>query len=73
MAAGARTQLVNLVAAVFCFLTLGSLTPLFRDMPHPALAAIPSELSGGRNLGLATRVSKLKVLRSVWRPRASRE
>src|SRR5499427_8395758 len=40
MAAGARTQLANLVAAVFCFLTLIFLTPLFRGMPHPALAAI---------------------------------
>jgi SulP family sulfate permease len=40
MAASARTQLANLVAAVFCFLTLILLTPLFRGMPHPALAAI---------------------------------
>jgi sulfate permease, SulP family len=40
MAAGARTQVANIVAAVFCFLTLVLLTPLFRDMPHPALAAI---------------------------------
>jgi len=40
MAAGARSQLANLVAAVFCFLTLVFLTPLFRGMPHPALAAI---------------------------------
>ena len=40
MSAGARTQLANLVAAVFCFLTLIWLTPLFRGMPHPALAAI---------------------------------
>ena len=40
MAAGARTQLANLVAAIFCFLTLVLLTPLFRGMPHPALAAI---------------------------------
>src|SRR5262249_4335359 len=40
MAAGARTQLANLVAAIFCFLTLIFLTPLFRGMPHPALAAI---------------------------------
>jgi sulfate permease, SulP family len=40
MAAGARTQLSNIVAAVFCFLTLIFLTPLFRGMPHPALAAI---------------------------------
>jgi sulfate permease, SulP family len=40
MAAGARSQLANLVAAVFCFLTLALLTPLFRGMPHPALAAI---------------------------------
>jgi high affinity sulfate transporter 1 len=38
--AGARTQLANLIAAVFCFLTLVFLTPLFRGMPHPALAAI---------------------------------
>jgi MFS superfamily sulfate permease-like transporter len=40
MAAGARTQVANLVAALFCFLTLVLLTPLFRGMPHPALAAI---------------------------------
>jgi high affinity sulfate transporter 1 len=40
MAAGARTQLANLVAAGFCLLTLVLLTPLFRGMPHPALAAI---------------------------------
>jgi SulP family sulfate permease len=40
MVAGARTQLANLVAAVFCFLTLILLTPLFWGMPHPALAAI---------------------------------
>jgi MFS superfamily sulfate permease-like transporter len=40
IAAGARTQVANLVAAVFCFLTLVWLTPLFRGMPHPALAAI---------------------------------
>jgi high affinity sulfate transporter 1 len=40
MVAGARSQLANVVAAVFCFLTLVLLTPLFRDMPHPALAAI---------------------------------
>src|SRR5262249_38703013 len=40
MAAGARTQLANLITAVSCFLTLVLLTPLFRGMPHPALAAI---------------------------------
>jgi MFS superfamily sulfate permease-like transporter len=40
MSAGARSQLANLVAALFCFLTLVFLTPLFRGMPHPALAAI---------------------------------
>src|SRR4029453_10826753 len=40
MSAGARTQLANLVAAVFCFLPLVLLTPLFRGMPHPALGAI---------------------------------
>jgi high affinity sulfate transporter 1 len=40
MAAGARSQVANLVAAVLCFLTLVLLTPLFRGMPHPALAAI---------------------------------
>jgi SulP family sulfate permease len=40
MVAGAHTQLANLVAAVFCLLTLVLLTPLFRGMPHPALAAI---------------------------------
>jgi len=40
MAAGAHTQFANIVAAMFCFLTLVFLTPLFRGMPHPALAAI---------------------------------
>ena len=40
MAAGAGTQVANLVAAALCFLTLVFLTPLFRSMPHPALAAI---------------------------------
>jgi high affinity sulfate transporter 1 len=40
MAAGARTQVANLVAALLCFLTLILLTPLFREMPHPTLAAI---------------------------------
>jgi len=40
MAAGARSQVANLVAAVFCILTLILLTPLFRNMPEPALAAI---------------------------------
>jgi SulP family sulfate permease len=40
LAAGARTQLANIVAAVFCVLTLIFLTPLFRGLPHPALAAI---------------------------------
>jgi SulP family sulfate permease len=40
IAAGARSQLANLVAAIFCFFTLILLTPLFRNMPHPALAAI---------------------------------
>ncbi|HEX3349492.1 MAG TPA: SulP family inorganic anion transporter [Acetobacteraceae bacterium] len=40
LAAGARTQIANLLAAAFCLLTLVLLTPLFRGMPHPALAAI---------------------------------
>src|SRR6516164_943868 len=40
MAAGARSQVANLVAAAFCLLTLILLTPLFRNMPQPALAAI---------------------------------
>src|SRR5215510_14658038 len=39
-AAGARSQVANLVAAIFCFFTLILLTPLFRNMPQPALAAI---------------------------------
>jgi MFS superfamily sulfate permease-like transporter len=39
-AAGARSQIANLVAAVFSFFTLIFLTPLFRTMPQPALAAI---------------------------------
>jgi sulfate permease, SulP family len=40
MAAGARSQIANLFAAALCFLTLILLTPLFRNMPEPALAAI---------------------------------
>jgi high affinity sulfate transporter 1 len=40
MAAGARSQIANLMAAALCFLTLILLTPLFRNMPEPALAAI---------------------------------
>jgi high affinity sulfate transporter 1 len=40
MAAGGRTQLANVVAAILCLLTLVLLTPLFRGVPHPALAAI---------------------------------
>ena len=40
MAAGARTQAANLVGALLCFLTLVVLTPLFRGMPRPVLAAI---------------------------------
>jgi high affinity sulfate transporter 1 len=40
MAAGARTQVANLFAALLCFLTLILLTPLFRTMPHPTLGAI---------------------------------
>ncbi len=40
MAAGARSQVANLFAAVLCFLTLIFLTPLFRNMPQPALAAV---------------------------------
>jgi SulP family sulfate permease len=39
-AAGARSQIANLVAAVFSFFTLIFLTPLFRNMPQPALASI---------------------------------
>jgi MFS superfamily sulfate permease-like transporter len=40
MTAGARSQVANLVAAAFSLLTLVFLTPLFRNMPEPALAAI---------------------------------
>jgi MFS superfamily sulfate permease-like transporter len=40
MAAGGRTQLANVMAAILCLLTLVVLTPLFRDLPYPALAAI---------------------------------
>jgi high affinity sulfate transporter 1 len=40
IAAGARSQLANLIAAVLCFFTLIVFTPLFRGLPHGALAAI---------------------------------
>jgi high affinity sulfate transporter 1 len=39
-AAGARSQVANLAAAALCLLTLVLLTPLFRNMPQPALAAV---------------------------------
>jgi MFS superfamily sulfate permease-like transporter len=39
-AAGARSQVANLFAAALCFFTLILLTPLFRNMPRPALAAV---------------------------------
>ena len=39
-AAGARSQIANLVAAVFSFFTLIFLTPLVRNLPQPALASI---------------------------------
>ena len=58
MAAGGRTQLANLVAAVFCFLTLVLLTPLFRGMPHPALAAIV--------IAAMLHLSKPKYLRELF-------
>jgi sulfate permease, SulP family len=40
MVAGARSQVANLVAAVLCLFTLVLLTPLFRNIPQPALGAI---------------------------------
>jgi sulfate permease, SulP family len=40
MVAGARSQVANVVAAVLCLFTLILLTPLFRNIPQPALAAI---------------------------------
>jgi len=40
MAAGAHSQVANLFAAALSFMTLIFLTPLFRGMPQPALAAI---------------------------------
>jgi MFS superfamily sulfate permease-like transporter len=58
IAAGARTQLANLVAAVFCFLTLVFLTPLFHGMPHPALAAIV--------IGAMLHLSKPQYLRDLF-------
>jgi high affinity sulfate transporter 1 len=40
LGAGARSQVANLAAAALALLTLLFLTPLFRNLPHPALAAI---------------------------------
>jgi high affinity sulfate transporter 1 len=40
ISAGARSQVANLVAAALSLLTLLFLTPLFRGLPHPTLAAI---------------------------------
>jgi high affinity sulfate transporter 1 len=58
MAAGARTQFAILVAALLCFLTLVLLTPLFRWMPHPTLAAIV--------IAAMLHLSKPRYLREVW-------
>jgi high affinity sulfate transporter 1 len=59
MVAGASTQIANLVAAVLCFLTLVLLTPLFRDLPHPALAAIV--------IAAMLHLSKPEYLRALYR------
>ena len=40
MSAGARTQVANVVGGLLCLATLIFLTPLFRTLPHAALAAI---------------------------------
>lgn len=40
MSAGARSQVANLTSGVLCLATLLFLTPLFRSLPHPTLAAI---------------------------------
>ncbi|MDR6758120.1 high affinity sulfate transporter 1 [Mycoplana sp. BE70] len=58
MVAGASSQMANLVAAVLCFLTLVLLTPLFRDLPHPALAAIV--------IAAMLHLSKPQYLRSLY-------
>ena len=56
--AGARSQLANLVAALFTFLTLIFLTPLFRNMPQPALAAIV--------IAAMLHLTKPSYLRELW-------
>jgi high affinity sulfate transporter 1 len=58
MAAGARSQVANIVAAGLCLLTLVLLTPLFRGMPHPALAAIV--------IAAMLHLSKLGYLRELF-------
>jgi high affinity sulfate transporter 1 len=58
IAAGARSQVANLVAAALSFLTLVFLTPLFRDLPHPALAAIV--------IAAMLHLSKPDYLRALW-------
>jgi high affinity sulfate transporter 1 len=58
MAAGARSQIANLVAALLCFLTLILLTPLFRGMPHPTLGAIV--------IAAMLHLSKPSYLRELW-------
>jgi high affinity sulfate transporter 1 len=58
MGAGARSQIANLVAAALSFLTLVFLTPLFRDLPHPALAAIV--------IAAMLHLSKPAYLRVLW-------
>jgi high affinity sulfate transporter 1 len=40
MSAGSRTQVANAFGGLLCLATLVFLTPLFRTLPHPALAAI---------------------------------
>jgi MFS superfamily sulfate permease-like transporter len=57
MAAGAHSQIANVIAAALCFLTLILLTPLFRNMPEPALAAIV--------IAAMLHLTKLSYLRGV--------
>jgi SulP family sulfate permease len=60
---GGRCQLTGLVGAVLLVITLVALTPLFRDLPSSALAAVV--------LVTALKLIDVSELRRLWRVRTS--
>jgi MFS superfamily sulfate permease-like transporter len=63
MGAGGRTQMASLIHALFIFLTLMFLLPLFHNLPHATLGAIVIEaMLGLSNIGYLKRLSGVSRL-----------